>query len=89
MSEFEKMNEEAFDLIRQNRGCHPEGTPLRLIADDKVAALVNRAEAAEQKLRNAEKTIAQLETALRAVRFLQALPAAIAVVAGFLLGLIL
>ena len=89
MSEFEMMNEEAFDLIRQNRGCHPEGTPLRLIADDKVSALVNRAEAAEQKLRNAEKTIAQLETDLRAVRFLQALPAAIAVVAGFLLGLIL
>lgn len=89
MSEFEMMNEQAFDLIRQNRGCHPEGTPLRLIADDKVAALVNRAEAAEQKLRNAEKTIAQLETDLRAVRFLQALPAAIAVVAGFLLGLIL
>lgn len=89
MSEFERMNEQAFDLIRQNRGCHPEGTPLRLIADDKVSALVNRAEAAEQKLRNAEKTIAQLETDLRAVRFLQALPAAIAVVAGFLLGLIL
>ena len=89
MSEFEMMNEQAFDLIRQNRGCHPEGTPLRLIADDKFSALVNRAEAAEQKLRNAEKTIAQLETDLRAVRFLQALPAAIAVVAGFLLGLIL
>ena len=89
MSEFEMMNEEAFDLIRQNRGCHPEGTPLRLIADDKVSALVNRAEAAEQKLRNAEKIIAQLETDLRAVRFLQALPAAIAAVAGFLLGLIL
>lgn len=89
MSEFERMNEQAFDLIRQNRGCHPEGTPLRLIADDKVSALVNRAEAAEQKLRNAEKTIAQLETDLRAVRFLQALPAAIAAVAGFLLGLIL
>ena len=89
MSEFEMMNEQAFDLIRQNRGCHPEGTPLRLIADDKVSALVNRAEAAEQKLRNAEKTISQLEADLRAVRFLQALPAAIAVVAGFLLGLIL
>ena len=89
MSEFEMMNEQAFDLIRQNRGCHPEGTPLRLIADDKVSALVNRAEAAEQKLRNAEKIIAQLETDLRAVRFLQALPAAIAAVAGFLLGLIL
>ena len=89
MSEFEMMNEQAFDLIRQNRGCHPEGTPLRLIADDKVSALVNRAEAAEQKLRNAEKTISQLETDLRAVRFLEALPAAIAAVAGFLLGLIL
>lgn len=89
MSEFEMMNEQAFDLIRRNRGCHPEGTPLRLIADDKVSALVNRAEAAEQKLRNAEKTISQLETDLRAVRFLQALPAAIAAVAGFLLGLIL
>ena len=89
MSEFERMNEQAFDLIRQNRGCHPEGTPLRLIADDKVSALVNRAEAAEQKLRNAEKTIAQLETDLRAVRFLQALHAAIALAAGFLLGLIL
>lgn len=89
MSEFEMMNEQAFDLIRQSRGCHPEGTPLRLIADDKVAALVNRAEAAEQRLRDANKTIAQLETDLRAVRFLQALPAAIAVVAGFLLGLIL
>lgn len=89
MSEFEMMNEQAFDLIRQNRGCHPEGTPLRLIADEKLTALVNRAEAAEQKLRNAEKTIAQLETDIRAVRFLQALPAAIALTAGFLLGLIL
>lgn len=89
MSEFEMMNEQAFDLIRQNRGCHPEGTPLRLISDVKVTELVNRAEAAEQKLRNAEKTISQLETDLRAVRFLQALPAAIAAVAGFLLGLIL
>lgn len=89
MSEFERMNEQAFDLIRQNRGCHPEGTPLRLIADYKVSALVNRAEAAEKKLHNAEKTIAQLETDLRAVRFLQALPAAIAFAAGFLLGLVL
>ena len=89
MSEFEMMNEQAFDLIRQNRDCHPSGTPLRLIADEKVTALVNRAEAAEQSLRAANKTIAQLETDLRAVRFLQALPAAIAAVAGFLLGLIL
>lgn len=89
MSEFEMMNEQAFDLIRQNRDCHPSGTPLRLIADGKVTALVNRVETAESELRNAEKTIAQLETDLRAVRFLQALPAAIAAVAGFLLGLIL
>ena len=89
MSEFEMMNEQAFDLIRQNRGCHPEGAPLRLIADEKLTALVNRAEAAEQKLRAANKTIAQLETDLRAVRFLQALPAVGALTAGFLLGLIL
>ena len=89
MSEFEMMNEQAFDLIRQNRGCHPDGTPLRLIADEKVTALVNRAESAEQKLRSAEKTIAQLETDLRAVRFLQALPVVGALTAGFLLGLIL
>lgn len=89
MSEFEKMNEEAFDLIRQNRDCHPSGTPLRLIADEKVTELVNRAEAAEKELHNARQTIAQLETDLRAVRFLQALPAAIALAAGFLLGLIL
>lgn len=89
MSEFEMMNEQAFDLIRQNRDCHPKGTPLRMIADEKVTAMVNRAEAAEQKLRNAERTILQLETDLRAVRFLQALPAVIALVAGFLLGLIL
>ena len=89
MSEFEMMNEQAFALIRQNRDCHPEGIPLRMIPDEKVTALVNRAESAEQKLRSAEKTIAQLETDLRAVRFLQALPAAIAAVAGFLLGLIL
>ena len=89
MSEFEMMNEQAFDLIRQNRGCHPEGTPLRLIADEKLTALVNRAEAAEQSLRAANKTIAQLETDLRAVRFLQALPVVGALTAGFLLGLIL
>ena len=89
MSEFEKMNEQAFALIRQNRDCHPEGIPLRMIPDEKVTALVNRAEAAEQSLRAANKTIAQLETDLRAVRFLQALPAVIALVAGFLLGLIL
>lgn len=89
MSEFEMMNEQAFDLIRQNRDCHPEGTPLRLIADEKLTALVNRAESAEQKLRSAEKTIAQLETDLRAVRFLQALPVVGALTAGFLLGLIL
>ena len=89
MSEFEMMNEQAFDLIRQNRGCHPEAPPLRLIADEKLTALVNRAESAEQKLRSAEKTIAQLETDLRAVRFLQALPVVGALTAGFLLGLIL
>lgn len=89
MSEFEMMNEQAFDLIRQNRGCHPDGTPLRMIADEKLTALVNRAEAAEQKLRAANKTIAQLETDLRAVRFLQALPVVGALTAGFLLGLIL
>lgn len=89
MSEFEMMNEQAFDLIRQNRGCHPEGTQLRMIADEKLTALVNRAEAAEQKLRAANKTIAQLETDLRAVRFLQALPVVGALTAGFLLGLIL
>ena len=89
MSEFEMMNEQAFDLIRQNRGCHPEGIPLRMIPDEKVTALVNRAESAEQKLRNAEKTIAQLETDLRDVRFLQALPVVGALTAGFLLGLIL
>ena len=89
MSEFEMMNEQAFDLIRQNRGCHHEGIPLRMIPDEKVTALVNRAESAEQKLRSAEKTIAQLETDLRAVRFLQALPVVGALTAGFLLGLIL
>ena len=89
MSEFEMMNKQAFDLIRQNRGCRPEGPPLRMIADEELTALVNRAEAAEQSLRAANKTIAQLETDLRAVRFLQALPVVIALVAGFLLGLIL
>lgn len=89
MSEFEMMNKQAFDLIRQNRDCHPEGPPLRMIADEELTALVNRAEAAEQSLRAANKTIAQLETDLRAVRFLRALPVVIALVAGFLLGLIL
>lgn len=89
MSEFEMMNEQAFDLIRQNRGCHPDGATFRLIADEKLTALVNRAEAAEQRLRAANKTIAQMETDLRAVRFLQALPTVGALTAGFLLGLIL
>lgn len=92
MSEFEKQNEEAFDMIRHNRECHPGGTPVRIITDDKMNALVNRAEAAERRARDAETKCSKLEfdiRMLRAVRVVRYLAAAGCAIGGFLLGLVL
>jgi hypothetical protein len=85
MSEFEKQNEDVFEIVRNNRNIHPNGQPLRIVPENKLTEMVNRSQAAERDLWNANKTIEQLRTDLRAVRMVQAMP----IVGGLLLGLIL
>ncbi len=89
MSEYDKQNEAVFEMVRQNRAVHPQGRPLRIVADDDLNAIVQRAEAAEQQLWNANKTIAALQTDLCTVRVIQFLPIAGALVTGLLVGLFL
>jgi hypothetical protein len=89
MSEFEKQNEDVFEIVRNNRNIHPNGQPLRIVPENKLTEMVNRSQAAERDLWNANKTIEQLSTDLRAVRFVQGMPIVGAFVVGIILGLIL
>ena len=89
MSEYEKQNEELFDMVRNNRNIHPKGQPLHIVPENKLNEMVNRAQSAEQGLWNANKTIEQLRTDLRAIRVVQAMPIVGALVIGLILGLIL
>lgn len=43
MSDFEKQNDEAFGMIRQNRECHPGGEPVILMNASQARQLVAQA----------------------------------------------